>query len=249
MPDSKTIIWGALRIEKKQISDASVTPAMTNQVAAISVFDCFPPPGSTAEFVRPGSFSAEPLRQYLQRREMSNLAEAYRQQGGSAGHSNDRILEEISRRLDFVDINIDYTGDKYREMRRYTECFRTTLYLRVEYIVYEVRVVAAQQVTIDGSTFPPGDEIATYRVRQPSRFRFETHHEWNPRCCPERPEKVPESETTSWYERLYSIFDDLEPFRPWRGLTPRLEWRYHEFEEDSGDDERPRLRLRLEYKW
>ena len=177
--------------------------------------------------------------------EIADLRAVYGQIGGSPD-TTDATLGEISRRLDFVDMPVGYEGDTYNRMRRFTECFRTTLYLRVEYRVYAVKVTANRQIQVGTKTFPVGDEIATYRVRQPNRYRFETHHEWNERCCPQRPPRTPPSEETNWYEVFNSVLDDLDGYQipnpnkyDW-GLEPgyRYEW-----------DWRPRLRIELRYKW
>ncbi|HLD13636.1 MAG TPA: hypothetical protein VJB18_02860 [Burkholderiales bacterium] len=242
-----TITWGPLTIEKTEVTDSSVTQADNQKVVAITVFDCFPPPGSTAEHIRPSSFSPEVLRQYLQEEEITDLRAVHGQIGGSPD-TTDATLGEISRRLDFVDMSVGYEGDTYDRMRRFTECFRTTLYLRVEYRVYAVKVTANRQIQVGTKTFPVGDEIATYRVRQPNRYRFETHHEWNERCCPQRPQRIPPSEETNWYEPFHSVLDDLDGYQipnpnkyDWGwGLEPgyRYEW-----------DWRPRLRIELRYKW
>ncbi len=240
-----TITWGPLTIEKTEVTDSSVSQADSQKVVAITVFDCFPPPGSTAEYIRPASFSPEVLRQYLQDSEITDLRAVHGQIGGSPD-TTEATLGEISRRLEFVDMPIWYTGDRYEEMRHVTECFRTTLYLRVEYRVYQVKVTANRQIQVGTKTFPVGDEIATYRVRQPNQFRFETHHEWNERCCPQRPERTPPSEETNWYEPFHSVLDDLDGYQipnpnkyDW-GLEPgyKYEW-----------DWKPRLRIELRYKW
>lgn len=244
MPTS--IVWGPLKIEKNEVTDASVTQADKQKVVAITLFDCFPPPGSTTEYVRPANFSPEVLRQYLQTGEVSDLRAVHGQIGGSAA-TNDATLGEISSRLQFTDMPIWYTGDKYEAMRRITDCFKTTLYLRVDYKVYEVKITANQQIQVDGKTFPVGDEIASYRVRQPDRFRFETHHEWNPRCCAQQPQRTPPGEETSWYTPFHSVLEDLEEnglpggwnYDKWEWkLSPGYEWKW-----------KPKLGIDLQYKW
>lgn len=245
MPDPTTIVWGPLKIEKTEVTDSSVAQADSQKVTAVNVFDCFPPPGSVAEYVRPSSFSPEVLKQYLQDGEMSDLRAVHRQIGNSPD-TDKATLGEIFSRLNFADMPIWYTGDKYREMRRITNCFRTTLYLRVEYKVFQIKVTANQQIQVGNKTFPAADEIATYRARQPDRFRFETHHEWNPRCCPERPEETPAGETTDWYTPFHSVLDDLEPLTPRRSSLDDYDWRL-----DPGYkwEIRPRLRIELKYDW
>lgn len=248
MGKSATIIWGPLKIEKTLVTDGSVEEADKTKIVAITLFDCFPPPGSVAEYVHPASFPPEVLERYVQQSERADLRAVYRQ-FGKGGKNSDAILKEISDRLDFVDMPINYTGERYRKMRRVTKCFKTTLYLRVEYRVYQVKITANQKIKIGDKTFPVADEIATYRVRQPTRFRFETQHEYNPRCCPEKPAKKPKAETTEWYTPFHSALDDWDLRIPLRWRLKDWRWKIMpEFEVEEEDDG-PRIKLKLKYRF
>src|SRR3989344_7750032 len=108
-----TVGWGPLTIEKTEVTDSAVTQADNQKVVATTVFDCFPPPGSTAEYVRPSVFSPEVLRQYLQDEEITDLRAVYGQIGGSPD-TTDATLGEISRRLDFVAMSVGGAGDTYK---------------------------------------------------------------------------------------------------------------------------------------
>jgi hypothetical protein len=81
------------------------------------------------------------------------------------------------------------------------ECFTVRIYLRVKYEVYEVKITANEQLTVGGTTFPQGDELATFRVGQPVQWRFEARPKWNPECCPTMPARVVEDTITPWYPR------------------------------------------------
>ncbi len=237
MPDSTTIIWGPLKVEKTEVTDTSASTSDSQKVVKISVFDCFPTPGSVAEYVRPSSFSPEVLKQFLQDGEMSDLR-AVDSQTSNPLVTEKAILGEISSRLNFRDMHVWYTSDECREMRRITECFITTIYLRVKYNVFQVKITANRQIQLSNKTFPVGDEVATYRVRQPDQFRFETYHEWNERCCPERPGVTPDSETTDWHSPYYNQYD--------HGLLiPGLDWSLDDYKREI----RPRLKIELKYDW
>lgn len=242
MANSKTIVLGPAKIEMTEVTDNTVTAADKKKLVAITLFDCFPPPGSTAEFVRPASFSPDVLKRFLQSSETADLRAVHKSIGGSPT-TDDAILAEISNRLDLVDMPINYVGDKYNKMRRITKCYKTTLYIAVEYKVFQIKITANRDITIPGKTFPAGDEIATYRVRQPNRYRFETYHEFNRRCCEEKPEIGPDNETTSWYTPFHSILDEFE-FK----LPKKFEFRFRP-DYDFDFDYRRRFRIELKYKW
>ena len=245
MPDSKTIVLGPAKIEKTAVNDNTVTDGDKSVAKGVAIIDCFPPPtGSTSDFMRPPPFTPEVLKRFLQAGELADLHAIHRSIGGQQT-TDDELLEQITSRLDFDVMPVSYSGDQYDDIRKVIPCFKTTVYLRVEYKVYQIKITANREIRIPGKTFPPGDEIATYRIRQPFRYRFESYHEYNERCCDEKPEETPEEKKTNWVTPFHSDEDEFDfklrfDWKYWEkwGFRPRFRYDY----DDSDDDEFDRYR-------
>ena len=89
-------------------------------------------------------------------------------------------------------------GEWFRPLMSVEPCHTVDVYLRAQYKLYNVRVVATENLTVLGESFPATDELASFRIAEPVRYRFETRAYFNPECCTERPPR-PEEQETPWF--------------------------------------------------
>jgi len=208
---------GHVVIDTKEITDNTAKNSDKFRIVAISEFDCDPAPGSERHFLRSKKYEPELVNRFFKQAEMKNLHAVSNHLGVTSTVDN-IILDRIAKTLEFKFMPVWYTGDLFKKMRQVTKCFKTTQYLRINYKIFEIKVSVNPNVTIKTATttFPPGFVLATYRIREPYRFRFETLHRWNKLCCPKKPTKEPKGQITSWYWPFVSLItrDDLEPFKP-----------------------------------
>lgn len=201
MPISKT--WGPLTVSRAPIAtnDASLTARDKEKVYGISVFDCFPSPGSTSNFVRPKAIGSSVIPGSLQQVENSRLAKLPTLNGGQAQNSK-AVLEQIKTHMSFRNHAIDYSGEDYEALREIHDCYTSRLFLRVYFDISKIEITSNRKTSLGAETFSAGDAIATFRMKQPIRHRFEVHHIWNALCCPNKPAVNKESEIA---DDLYAI--------------------------------------------
>lgn len=230
MPD--VIVFNKLKVTQTAVADADSELADRERVFKLTEIDCDPPPGATAEYVKPTELVPMILDRFLQdeeRRRLESIAFAANPAALARSDAVGLILAQLG--ITKLDVGYATETDDYRNHRKTVPCFRVTLYLRGLYDVFEIRVTANEALTVRGTSFPKGDEIATFRVSVPRKFRIEARYRWNPECCPLRPEKVPEDFIGGWIPTEY-------------GLDFGTEWKL-----DNWLSPKWEMRLRLERSW
>ncbi len=204
MPLTKT--WGPLTLQKTEIPDNDSTLSLSDRekVAAVSQLDCFPPPASITDYVRRQEIRPQHKRASLQDIEKHRLGRLPVLMGGrqQSARNTRRI---IHKRLEFTAMDIDYDNDEFRNLRQHHDCFTSTIYLRVKYSVAEVKATANEDLRVGDESFSAGDDIVTYRVLQPTQYRFEVHHVWSSRCCPDKPAHEREAEHSNYVYPIEEI--------------------------------------------
>jgi hypothetical protein len=206
MPDE--FVLGKMRATKRPIT-LPAGDADGVKIQGVAKVDCRPPPGSTTEYLRPDDAKPLVIKRFLQEQEGKRLA--------ILGPGSDAIAKLLAG-LDIRRLDLSY-NDPYRDLLKIVPCHTVEIFLRVTYEVYEIKVTAAADVTVDGTAYPAGDELATFRVAKPVQFRFETLTTFNPLCCDNRPERPPAERQSSWLPG-----DDALDFLDWKldkyGLEP-----------------------------
>jgi hypothetical protein len=230
MPDE--IVIGKMRITRTRIAAPPANDPDQEKVLGLVKIDCRPPPGSTTEFVRPNMLSPFVIERFLQPREEDRLISL----GLDATDIKDTFDDLVARilgGLGFRPLPVDY-GKPYRDLLTIVPCYTVDVFMRVRYDLYDVKVVAAEDVTVGGTSFPAGDELASFRVADPLQYRFETETTFNPRCCAEEPQAPPNERQSAW------LPTPLE-------FGPRIEWHYDKDWSDDDNRWRPRLRLKRSF--
>ena len=194
-------VLGRLKLTKTAVPEADSKLEDRERVFQLNQVDCYPPPGSTAEFVKPTDIKPMVLEQFLQQEERTRImliATADDKQ-----LQVDKSIGAVLGKLDFRGFDINYQATSYLDLLTVVPCFNAKVYVRVRFDVFEVKVSANVDITVTSPTlgtasFPKGDEIATFRVSEPKKFRFEASYDYNPKCCPVRPERTPEDKVGEW---------------------------------------------------
>jgi hypothetical protein len=220
------IVFSKLKIQQTQVVEADCELADREQVFKLTEIDCDPPPGATAEYVKPMELPVIVLERFLQQEERARLTEIGFAADPAAFVNTDAIGVILAKLgLDKMDIRYAYDTASYKRARKSDRCFRATIYLRAKYEVTEIRITANEALTVGGTAFPKGDEIATFRVAIPRKFRIEARYRWNPECCPVRPDRGPEDFTGDWIPS-----DDWKIGVGWKlekDFWPKLGGEYH----------------------
>lgn len=200
MPDE--VVYVKLRIKQTAVPEADTELADREQVFKITEIDCDPPPSAITEFVKPTELPVIVLERFLQQEERDRLGSIGRT-GDPAAFANSDTIGVLLGRLGLAKLDIGFfaRASDYLNLRKVAGCFRTTIYLRARYQVVEIRVTADEAISVGGTAFPKGDEIATFRVAIPKQIRIEAKYRWNPECCPVRPDKQPEDFFGAWLPR------------------------------------------------
>jgi hypothetical protein len=182
MPDD--VVYGRMHLVRKKLTDAETSLAEREKVFKLAEVDCFPPPGSTTTYVRPDDIAPNVFQLTLQDAEKDHIRDLCRDKDPSLSDT-DKAIGAVLGQLGFYSLQIGYLAKSYKDLFAVAQCFTMRIYLRVKFDVYEVKITAAEQVTIGSTTFPKDDELATFRVGQPVKWRFEGRPKWNPECCPD----------------------------------------------------------------
>jgi hypothetical protein len=222
MPDE--IVFSKLKIKQTPVDLADSELEDREYVFKLTEIDCDPPPGSTAEYVKPSELPVVVLSRFLQQEERTRL-NAIGFAANPAAFANSDSVGVILGQLGVAKLDISWAYDTYdyKSHRKAERCYRVILYLRGLYDVVEIRVTANEDLTVGGTAFPRGDEIATFQIAVPRKFRIEARYRWNPECCPERPERGPEDFIGEWLPLDWSL--GLE-WKYQNDLWPTLEGKY-----------------------
>jgi len=193
------IILSKMRARQTPVNEADSELADREVVFKLTEIDCYPPPGATAEYVKPTELPAIVLDRFLQDEERRRLDRiGFAADPAAFVHQDGVGVIAAQLGLAGMDISFAYRTDDYVRHRKTEPCHHVTLYLRARYDVVEIRVTADEALSVDGTDFPKGDEIATFRMAVPKKFRIEARYRWNPECCPVRPERGPEDFSGRW---------------------------------------------------
>jgi len=223
-----TVIWGPLRLTISDANEADHPQAEKETVLLHAIYDCFPPPGSHGFVELPEKTGPQLISRFLRRQEAADLLRFTPKINGQAP-TLETAVAAIMDKLGASALGIFYVADSYQKLLAIKPCYKATIYLRIRYVIKEIKVAANQDLGTGQDAFAAGDEIATFRIKQPDQFRFEKYYEFNRKCCNEEPAEAPETETTEWLPRDL----DLDGF----GLEPR--WRF---------DFSPEFRYRFDFK-
>ncbi len=203
MADPTIKTWGPLKLTKTLIdtNDSSLTATDKEATFKLTTIDCFPGPIATTEYIKPQRFVPTVNPSSLQQSDKTNLSNLKNLFGGKPSTLNG-IQTAIETKLDLDAMTVSYTSKAYKQLRKLYPCFTNELYLRVKFAVYEIKVSAARPVTLGSDTFPAGDEIATYRLREAHEYRFESHLNWNKKCCEREPAETPKPQPTEYFAVL-----------------------------------------------
>lgn len=204
-------------------------------------YECHPPPSGTVRRSNP-ALTHQPvmLSAYLQPDEGARIVE------GTGATDFLNLNTEVFAALGFrpLTANTQPVPPSWRAVR---PCYKSTIVLVFLIGAYRVDVTAKAAATIGGISYPAGDIVASYRVLSPDRWSFQLRHEFDPRCCDKAPEHPPHTNSTDWY-----------PLPPWEWKSG-LDWNHldgfrlspgYRYEDGGGrDEEKPMLRLKLDYKF
>jgi hypothetical protein len=229
MPDE--IVIGKMRITRTRIAAPPANDPDKEKVLGLVKIDCRPPPGSTTEYVRPNKLSPFAIERFLQPREIDRLI-VLGIDPMELNDSFDALIGRILGGLGFLPLPVSY-GKPYRDLLAIVPCYTVEVFMRVRYDLYDIKVVAAEDLIVDGQNFPAGDELASFRAADPFQYRFETQTTFNPRCCAEEPQPPPGERQSEWL--------------PPQQFVPKLEWKFDKDWNDDDDRWKPRLRLRRSF--
>jgi hypothetical protein len=203
MADPIIKAWGPLKLTKALIdpTDASLSATDKEELFKLTTIDCFPPPKATTSYNKPKRIVPAVQPRSLQQSEKTNLTNIKDLFGGKPSTLKG-IQTAIETKLDLDAMLISYSSEKYKALQKLYPCFTNDIYLRVRYAVFEIKVSASQAVTLGTDQFPPGDEIATYRIRELWKYRFESHLTWNKKCCAQEPAETPTTLPTEYFAAL-----------------------------------------------
>lgn len=203
MADPTIKIWGPLKLTKTLISNSDPTLSSTDKETAfkLTTIDCFPAPIATTEYKKPHRFVPTANPATLQKNDKKNLTDLGKL-FGTRPTTLDGIQTAIETKLELDAMTISYASKAYKDMHKLYPCFTNDIYLRIKYAIYEIKVSAAQKLKLTSGTFPPGDDIATYRMREASEYRFESYLSWNKKCCEQEPAEPENPKPTEYFTVL-----------------------------------------------
>lgn len=236
-----TVIWGKLRLTVSDANEADHPQAEKETVLLHAIYDCFPPPGSHGFIERPDKVTPQLIRRFLRRQEAADLLK-YTPQINGMPPTLEKSIAAIMDKLNVLPLTLFYVSDSYLPLLSVKPCYKATIYLRIRYAIKEIKVAANETLGSGQDAFAAGDEIATFRVKQPDQFRFEKYYEFNRKCCDEEPAEPPATETSSWLPLELDVDPrrfGLEP--TWRfGISPEFRYKYdfklrYRFTDDDDD--------------
>jgi hypothetical protein len=238
------VIWGPLRLSVSKADQGDHQQTEKETVLVPAIYDCFPPPGSHGFIERPDSATPQLLRRFLRRQESADLLKFAPKVNGRPP-TLEMAIAAIMKRLGIDSLSIHYEADDSKPLLTSKPCYKATIYLRIRYVIQEIKVAANQDLGAGPDKFAKGDEIATFRVKQPDQFRFEKYYEFNKKCCDKEPDEPPETEITD-YIPLALELEGYGLLPTWRfGISPEFRYRfdftprYRFADEYEGEDEGP----------
>ncbi len=224
--------WGPIKLTKTLIdkTDASLTALDKEECFKLIKIDCFPPPKAITPYKPPKRFTPTIQLSSLQKSEKASLARIKDLFGGTPSTLTG-IQTAIETKLELDAKLVSYSTKKLRALQQKVACFTNDVYLRVRYEIFEIKVSAIKTVTLGADQFPPGDEIATYRIRELKEYRFESHLTWNKKCCEREPTETPTPPPTEYFAALSETLIEeivVTGNRLKNTPTPKPEKKHHE---------------------
>ncbi|MEM7444774.1 MAG: hypothetical protein AAF414_15735 [Pseudomonadota bacterium] len=241
-----TVIYGPFRLSIDDANPADHPQSEKETVLLHAIYDCFPPPGSHGFIERPQTATPQLISRFLRRQESSDLI-LYAPAVNGRPPTLEVAIAAIMDKLDVDPLTITYLADSYKALLNSKPCYKATIYLRIGFTIREIKVAANVDLGKGADKFAKGDEIATFRVKEPKQFRFEKYYEFNKKCCTEEPDEKPETERTPWLPREGVLDLDRYGINPtWRfrinpefrykfDFTPR--YRFFEGEDGNGSED------------
>lgn len=185
-------------------------------------YECAPPPGGTiSHFSPPTRVDLVLVPEFLQAAETRALIEGATPQGGTAP-TTASILSHLAQAFGFTPLDIDLTRIP-AHWKQVVPCFDASVRYQVEYTIWEINAKTTQAVTLDGQAYPQNDTVASFRVEQPTRYRFIRRLTQNKACCPGMPDVPPFSEVHAWIPEPIPYEWDLPPHWHWK---PKFEYQW-----------------------
>ncbi len=199
MPDQVEL--GKMRFVREPLLTSGAGDPDENKVIRLVQVDCRPPPGSTTQFVWPNSLLPLVIERFVQSPERTRLSLLGAEVNPADGY--DEVISRMFGGFGIRPLGV-YFGEAFKPMLSVVPCHTVDVYLRVKYNLYNVRVVAIEDLTVAGESFPATDELASFRVAEPFKYRFETLTTFNPDCCTERPPH-PGEQKSDWFPLEVSL--------------------------------------------
>ncbi|MGH8511297.1 MAG: hypothetical protein ACREU8_07920 [Gammaproteobacteria bacterium] len=153
---------------------------------AIYDYDCLPriTGGRRKEYVAPTAASVLVPEDFLQPEEVDRLVQAANETPDVPLDISTLVIELLNA-FDFQPFSYDYDKLPARWDQR-EPCFNTMVSVQTAWEVYEITARATTDLTFGPLTFPAGDVLAVFRVRNPINYQFKRTFRFDPECCPDQ---------------------------------------------------------------
>jgi len=223
---------GKINFESKRLGIES------GRYVAMFEIDCVPPPnGMEKTFTYEKEIGPMIQQRFMQATELNATLTGAANPGETIDSA--RLLTDLAQNFNFAKLTIDEKNlpPGWRNGER---CYTVTVSYIVDYFVWEIKAVAAEEFRSGNETYPKDDMVASFRIMVPHLYDFNRSYKWNPECCSETPQRRT-SDTAGPFPKL-NIFEwdvpDKWKFKPKWGLELKGEYNYKKDKEppkEGGD--------------